>query len=75
MLASKGDTGKLEPKTEESIAERTKLRRDRIAEVKREEENINSLVFKYYFSKYQNPSDMYKNLRKTKGKKMKVKYI
>ena len=75
LLPWKGDRGKLEPKTEESIAERTKLRRDRIAEVKREEENINSLVFKYYFCKYQNASDMYKNLRKTKGKKMKVKYI
>ena len=75
LLASKGDRGKSEPKTEESIAERTKLRRDRVAEIKREEENINNLVFKYYFSKYQNPSDMYKKLRKTKGKKIKVKYI
>ena len=75
QLASKVDRGKPEPKTEESIAERTKLRREGIAEIKRKEENINNLVFKYYFSKYQNPSDMYKKLRKTKGKKIKVKYI
>ena len=26
-------------------------------------------MFNYYFSKYQNPSDMYKKLRETKGKK------
>ena len=26
-------------------------------------------MFKYYFSKYQNPSDVYKKLRVTKGKK------
>ena len=47
-LASEVDKGKSEPKfdkkisepkTEESIAERTKLRRERIAEIKREEKN------------------------------------
>ena len=69
LLASKVDKGKSEPNTEESIAERTKLRRERIAEIKREEENINNLTFQYYFSKYQNASDMYKTLRMTKGKK------
>ena len=26
-------------------------------------------MFQYYFSKYQNPSDMYKKLRETKGKR------
>ena len=26
-------------------------------------------MFKYYFTNYQNPSDIYKKLRKTKGKK------
>ena len=31
LLASKVDKGKSEPNTEESIAERTKLRRERIA--------------------------------------------
>ena len=76
QLASKVDRGKPEPKTEESIAERTKLRREGIAEIKRKEENINNLVFKYYFSKYQNPSDKYKKICETKGKKkMKIKYI
>ena len=68
-LVSKVDKGKPEPKTEESIAERSKLRRERIAEIKREEENANTLTFRYYFSKYQNVSDMYKTLRETKGKR------
>ena len=68
-LASKIDKGNSEPKTEECIEDRTKLRRERIAEIKREEENINNLAFQYYFSKYQNPNDMYKNLRETKGKR------
>ena len=30
--------------------------------------SINNLLFKYYFTNYQNPSDMYKKLRETKGK-------
>ena len=34
-----------------------------------EEKNINDSLFKCYFSKYQNPSDMYKKLRETNGKK------
>ena len=46
-----------------------------IAEIKTEEKNINNLLFNYFFSKYQNPSDIYKTLRKTKGKKMTIKYI
>ena len=54
---------------EESIAEGTKLRRERIAEIKREEKNINNLMFQYYFSKYQNLNDMYKKLREPKGKR------
>ena len=58
-----------ETQTEECIAGRTKLRRERIAEIKREEENINNLAFQYYFSKYQNPNDMYKKLRETKAKR------
>ena len=36
--------------------------------LKKEEKNINNKLFKYYFSKYQNPSDMYKKLCKTKDK-------
>ena len=68
QLASKVDKGKSEPKTEESIAERVKLKNKKIAEIKKEEKNINNLLFKHYFTNYQNPSDMYKKLRETKGK-------
>ena len=73
--SSKVDKGKSKPKTEESIAERVKLKNTRTAEIKKEEKNINNKFFNYYFSKYQNPSDMQKNLLKTKGKKMKINYI
>ena len=60
---------KSETKTEESIAERVKLKNKKIAEIKKEEKNINNLLFKHYFTDYQNPSDMYKKLRETKGKR------
>ena len=73
--ASKIDKGKSEPEIEESIAERVKLKNNRIAEIKKEEKNIKNLLFKHYFTKYQNPIDIYKKLRETKGKKMKIKYI
>ena len=73
--ASKIDKGKSEPEIEESIAERVKLKNNRIAEIKKEEKNIKKLLFKHYFTKYQNPIDIYKKLRETKGKKMKIKYI
>ena len=73
--ASKIDKGKSEPEIEESIAERVKLKNNRIAEIKKEEKNIINLLFKHYFTKYQKPIDIYKKLRKTKGKKMKIKYI
>ena len=66
--ASKVDKTKSEPKIEESIAERAQLK-NMIAEIKKEEKNIDNLSFNYYFIKYQNPSDMYKKLLKTKGKK------
>ena len=59
----KDDKRKSEPKPKERIAERTKLRRKRIAETEREEEkNIKNLWFKHYFADYQSPSDMYKKL-------------
>ena len=73
--SSKVDKRKSKPKIEESIEERVKLKNNRIAEIKREKQNINNLTFEYYFSKYKNPSDMYKKLRETKGKKMKNKHI
>ena len=60
---------KSETKTEESIAERVKLKNKKIAEIKKEEKNINNLLFKYYFTNYQNPSDIYEKLRETKGKR------
>ena len=55
--------------TEESIAEITKLRSKRIAEVKREEKNTHNSAFQYHFNKYQDPSDMYKKLRETEDTK------
>ena len=52
---------------ERSIAERTKLRRRRLDEIKRKEQNINDELFNAYFTDYQNPSSMYKKLSRTKG--------
>ena len=46
---------------EENIAERTRLRKQRLREIKRKEQNINNDSFKKYF-KYQSPSNMYKEL-------------
>ena len=40
-----------------------------MAEINREEKNINSKFFKYYFSNYRSPSDMYKTLYYPEGKK------
>ena len=72
--ASKVDK-KSEPKREESITERVKLKNKKIAEIKKEEKNITNELLKRYFTNYQNPSDMYKTLRDTKGKKNENKYI
>ena len=60
---------KSEPKTEESIAKRVKLKNKKIAEIKKEEKNINNEFFNCYFTNHQNPSDMYKKLCETKGKR------
>ena len=68
QLASKVDKGKSKPKTEESIAKRVELKNEKIAEIKKEEKNVNNL-FKHYFTNYQNPSDMYKKLREKKGER------
>ena len=67
--ASKADKEKSKPKPEESIAERTKLRKGRIAEIEKEEKNINNELFKKYFTNYQSPNDMHKNLYKTGGER------
>ena len=50
---------------ERSIAERIKLRRGRLDEIKRKEQNINHELFNAYFTGYQNPSSMYKKLSET----------
>ena len=49
---------------EESIAERTKLRRQRSDEIANKEKMIDLKLFREYFE-YLSPSDMYKNLNKT----------
>ena len=69
QLASKVDKEKSEPKLEESIAERTILRKGMVAQIEKEEKNIYNNLFKNYFTNYQGPSDMYKKLCKTEGKK------
>ena len=50
---------------ERSIAERIQLRRERLDEVKRKEQNINNELFKEYFTHYQSPSNMYKKISET----------
>ena len=69
QLASKVDKGKSELKFEKSIAGRVKLKSEKIAEIKKEEKNIKNNLLKNYFSNYESPSDMYKKLHDTKGKK------
>ena len=66
---SKVDKKKSEPKIEESFVERVQLKNNMIAKIKKEEKNIDNLLFRCYFIKYQNPSDMYKKLREAKGNK------
>ena len=51
------------------IAERAKLKRENIAEIEGEEENINNKSFKEYFTNCQSPSDMYKKLQDRRWKK------
>ena len=68
-LASKVDKEKSEPKSETSIAERTILKKGMVAEIEKEEKNIDNELFKSYFTIYQSPSDMYKKLHETEGKK------
>ena len=52
--------------SEESIAERTKLRRQRSDKIAEKEKMIDPESFRKYFE-YSNPSVMYKNLKKTLG--------
>ena len=62
-----------ETKFEGSIAERTKLRRERLDEIKRKEQKINNEFFKEYFTDYQSPSNMYKKFSQTKDAVNKVR--
>ena len=59
---------------EENITKKKKaeLRRQRLDEVKRKEQNINNELFKEYFTNYQSPSNMYKKLSETEGAVNKV---
>ena len=57
-IASKVDNRKSEPKLEESIANRVKLRTEKIIEIEEENKSINNESFKKYFTNYQSPSDM-----------------
>ena len=50
---------------ERTIVERLKLRKEKIAQIEKEEKS--NLLFKEYFTNYQWPSDMYKKLCKTEG--------
>ena len=52
--------------SEESITERTKLRRQRSDEISEKEKMIDPESFREYFE-YLSPSDMYNNLNKTIG--------
>ena len=56
-----------ETMSERSIVERLKLRKERLTEIKRKEENINNQLFNYYFSVYRNPSSMYEKLSEAKN--------
>ena len=56
-VASEVDKEKSEPKAEKRIAERTKLRIEKIAKIERKEKNINNKLFDHYFG-YSNLSNM-----------------
>ena len=49
-----------------SIAERIKLKKGNLDEIKQKEQNINNDLFREYF-KYQSPKDMYKKLIETEN--------
>ena len=52
---------------ERSIAKRIKLRKGRLDEIERIEQNIDNELFKVYFTDYQSPSNMYKSLIETEN--------
>ena len=75
FCASKVDKKKFKPKTEESIADRVKLKNSKIAEIKKEEKEINNLLFKHCFTDYKNQVICIKTYARQKEKEMKIKYI
>ena len=63
---------------ERTITEKTKLRKGRLDEIEGKEQNINNELFKKYFTNYQSPSNVYKNLSETENaeiNKIKVGFI
>ena len=62
QLESKVDKRKSMPKFEESIAETTKLRRQKLNIIAKKEENINNVLFNYDFGS-SNADIMFKRLR------------
>ena len=63
---------KSEPKTEESIGDRIKSRRQRLDIINKKKENINNELFNNYFD-YLNPDTMFKRLRDAKNVMKKIK--
>ena len=61
---------KSKPKIEESIAERIKLRRQKLDIITKKKEKINNTMFNYYFD-YSNPEIMFKKLRDESDEKNK----
>ena len=56
---------KSKPKPEESIAERTKLKRQMLDEIPKKEKTISLKIFRHYFD-YISPTDMYMALHGSK---------
>ena len=68
--ASKVNKGKSKPKPKESIAERVKLRRQKLDIIKKKKESINNGLFSHCFD-YLNPVIMFERLRETIDEKNK----
>ena len=62
--------GKSKSKIEESIAERVKLRKQKLNIIKKKKENINNELFNHYFD-YLNPVIMFERLRDASDEKNK----
>ena len=69
-LASKVDKGKSKSKIEGSIAERVKLRKQKLNIIRKKKENINNELLNHYFD-YLNAVIMFERLRNSSDKKKK----